>query len=102
LYPNSKYTAESRQYLQQMYNKLARHEFYVGKFYYDHERYVAAVNRFKVVLTDYQTSPIIEESLYYLSVSYMRLNLLKNAKEVKNILTHNFPQGVWSEKAASL
>jgi len=101
-YANSKYTVEAKQYLQKMRNKLAQHELNVGKFYYEHERYVAAVNRLQVVLKEYQTSPAIEESLYYLSASYAHLKLLQNAKDVAAILRHNFPHGTWSEKAASL
>ena len=99
-YPASAYVQESRVYLQKMQNKLAKHELYVGKFYYEHERYVAAVNRFQVVLKDYQTSPAIEESLYYLAESYAKLNLMKNAQETAELLQHNYPKGGWSEKAA--
>jgi len=101
-YPNSRYTAEAKQYLQKMRNKLAKHELNVGKFYYNHERYVAAVNRFQVVLESYQTSPAIEESLYYLAASYAHLKLSQNAKDIVAILTHNYPNSAWSEKAASL
>ncbi|MDQ6991116.1 MAG: outer membrane protein assembly factor BamD [Mariprofundaceae bacterium] len=101
-YPDSKYVSESRQSLQKMYNKKAKHELYVGKFYYDHERYVASTNRFKVVMNKYQTSPVIEEALYYLSASYMHLKLKQNAQEIIAVLKHNYPQSVWSEKAASL
>ncbi|MDQ6973474.1 MAG: outer membrane protein assembly factor BamD, partial [Mariprofundaceae bacterium] len=101
-YADSKYAAESRQLLQKMYNKKAAYEFYVGKFYYDHERYVAAANRFQVLMNDYQTSPVIEKSLYYLSASYMHLKLKNNAQEIIAILKHNYPQSTWSHKAASL
>jgi len=101
-YPDSKYTAEAAQYLQKMRNKLAQHELYVGQFYYQYERYVAAANRFQVVMNKYQTSPAIEEALYYLSASYMQLKLTQNAKDVAAILRHNFPNSGWSEKAASL
>jgi len=101
-YPDSKYTADAAQYLQKMRNKLAEHELYVGKYYFDHERYVAAANRFQVVMNDYQTSPAIEEALYYLSASYTQLQLSQNAKDVAVVLKHNFPNSVWSEKAASL
>ncbi len=101
-YPTSSYAGESRQSLQKMYNKLAQHELYIGKYYYNHERYVAAVRRFQVVMADYQTSPVIEEALYYLSASYKYLKLNQNAREITAILKHNYPQGAWSEKAASL
>jgi len=101
-YPDSKYVAEANHYMQKMRNKLAQHELEVGKFYYQHERYIAAANRFQVVLNSYQTSPAIEEALYYLSASYMHLKLTQNAKQVATILKYNFPKSEWSKKAASL
>jgi len=101
-YPTSSYVQESRRYFQKMRNKLAAHELYVGRFYFDHERYVAAVNRFQMVVKKYQTSPAIEESLYYLTASYVRLKLMDSAREVAEILQHNYPKGVWSEKAAAV
>jgi len=99
---DSEYAEHSRQYLQKMLNKLAAHEVYVGKFYFDHERYVAAANRFQVVLNDYQITPSIEEGLYYLAASYKQLHLEAQAKEIVTLLTYNYPQSVWREKADTL
>ena len=100
--PDSKYAQVSRQHLQNMLNKLAAHEVYVGKFYFDHERYVAAANRFQVVLKDYQITPSIEEGLYYLAASYKKLHLEVQAKEVIALLAYNYPKSVWREKASAL
>ncbi len=100
--PDSEYVQSSQQQLQKMLNKLAAHELYVGKFYFDHERYVAAVNRFQVLLNRYQITPSIEEGLYYLVASYKQLRLEAQAKEMLTLLDYNYPKSVWREKADAL
>jgi len=100
-FPSSEYVKEVRIHLQNLHNKLADHELYIGKYYFDQQRYVAAVNRLQVVLKDYQTTPAIEESLYYLSASFAALKLKDNARDIAILLHHNYPKSEWSEKAAA-
>ena len=101
LYPKSEYAPEAAVHLQNMRNKLAEHELFVGKFYFERERFVAASNRFQTILKDYQTSPAIEEALYYLSASYSALKLTESARDTAVLLRHNYPKSDWSEKAAA-
>lgn len=99
-HPKSDYAREASERLQGLFNKLANHELSVGKYYFDHERYVAAANRFKIVLDKYQTTPAIEEALYYLAASYVNLGIHNSAREIAILLRHNYPSGEWSRKAA--
>jgi len=99
-FPESIYVSEAKIHLQNLRNKLAEHELYVGKFYFERDKFVAATNRFQVVLKKYQTSPAIEESLYYLSASFAALKLTDNARDTAILLRHNYPKSNWSEKAA--
>ena len=98
-HPKSEYAKDSAVRLQGLYNKLSAHELTVGKYYFDKERYVAAANRFKVVLDKYQTTPAIEEALYYLAASYARLGIKNSAREIAILLRHNYPNSDWSSKA---
>lgn len=98
-HPDSDYAKDAARYLQHLYNNLAIHELEVGKFYFDHKQYVAAANRFQVVVKSYQTTPSIEEALYYLAASYARLGLKRDAKQVSILLQSNYPRGEWSDKA---
>jgi len=100
-YPKSTYVSEAAAHLQNLRNKLAEHELYIGKFYFQHERFVAAVNRLQEVVKDYQTSPAIEEALYYLAASFASLQLHDNARDSAILLRHNYPKSAWSEKAAA-
>jgi len=98
-HPNSAYAKDGKSHLQALYNTLAKHELTVGKFYYDKDRFIAAANRFQEVVRLYQTTPAIEESLYYLAASYDRMGMKKDAREIAVLLRHNYPNSAWSSKA---
>lgn len=98
-YPRSDYAKDASLRLQHLYNKLSAHELAVGRYYFDKERYVAAANRFQVILDKYQTTPAIEEALYYLAASFARLGITSSAREMAILLRHNFPKSEWSSKA---
>lgn len=100
-YPKSSYLPDAKIHLQNLHNKLAEHELYIGKYYFDHERFVAASNRFQEIVKKYQTSPVIEEALYYLAASFASLQLTDSARDSAILLRHNYPKSVWSEKAAA-
>ncbi|MDX8406790.1 MAG: outer membrane protein assembly factor BamD [Mariprofundaceae bacterium] len=99
-HPQSSYANDGRRYLQKLYNTLAEHELTVGKFYFENDRYVAAANRFQGIIEKYQTTPSIEEALYYLAASYAELEQKENAHQVAVLLQHNYPNSSWSEKVA--
>jgi len=99
-YPKSAYAKDGARHLQRLYNGLAEHELNVGKFYFKRHRYVAAANRFQVVLEKYQTTPAIEEALYYLAASYAKLGVADDAHNSALLLRHNYPRSEWSHKAA--
>lgn len=99
-HPESSYAKDGQSRLQSLYNRLAAHELHVGKFYYDKKLYVAACNRFQEVLKHFQTTPSIEEALYYLAASYAKMGLKQDAQQSARLLQHNYPDSNWSKKAA--
>jgi len=96
----SSYAKDGASRLQNLYNMLASHELTVGKFYFQKERYVAALNRFQTVIKKHQTTPSIEEALYYLAASYAKLGISASARDSALLLRHNYPNSEWSSKAA--
>ncbi len=98
-HPESAYAKDGKNRLQSLYNSLAKHELTVGKFYYDKDHFVAAANRFQEVVRLYQTTPSIEESLYYLAASYAKMGLATDAHQIALLLRHNYPNSSWSSKA---
>ena len=99
-HPDSSYAEDGKSRLQSLHNTLAEHELHVGKYYYDKKLYVAANNRFQDVIKHYQTTPSIEEALYYLASSYAKMGLERDARRSAQILRHNYPGSSWSKKAA--
>lgn len=97
-HPRTEYAKDASSRLQYLYNKLSSHELAVGKYYFDKERYVAAANRFQVILDKYQTTPAIEEALYYMAASFAKLKIKSSAREMAILLRHNFPKSEWSSK----
>ena len=63
----------------------------VGRYYMDKSNQVAAINRFKTVVTDYQTTAHVEEALYRLTVAYLSLGIAPEAQNAAAVLGHNFP-----------
>lgn len=98
-HPLSEYAKDGQRRLQLLYNRLAGHELNVGKYYYGKARYVAAANRFQLIVEKYQTTPSIEEGLYYLAASFDKMGITGNAKQTAMLLRHNYPNSEWSRKA---
>jgi len=98
-HPQSAYAKSGRNRLQYLYNILAKHELIIGKYYFDQDRFIASANRFQALVRLYQTTPSIEEALYYLSASYAKMGLRRDARQIAMILRHNHPKSSWSSKA---
>ncbi|MDQ6963192.1 MAG: outer membrane protein assembly factor BamD [Mariprofundaceae bacterium] len=99
-HPDSPYAKKGQRSLNKLYKQLAGQEMYVGKYYFDQERYVAAANRFVFVVENYQTMAVIEEAMYYLVLSYQHLDMASHAKDVTKLLRHNYPNSKWTAKLA--
>jgi len=98
-HPDSEYAKDGERRLQLLYNRLAGHELNVGKYYFNHDRFVAAANRFQMIVEKYQTTPSIEEGLYYLAASFDKMGIKDNARQTAILLKHNYPDSEWSRKA---
>ncbi len=100
--PDNIYASEVTENLQLIINRIAEHEMIIGKFYFDHEYYVGAANRFIVVKNDFLKSDIAPESLYWLAASYIELKQHDYAQEVITTLSQQFSGNTWQKKAENL
>ena len=73
-----------------------------GRYYLDKKDYTGAINRFKVVVTKYQTTRHVEEALMRLTEAYMALGIVDEAQTAAAVLGHNFPDSVWYKHAYTL
>jgi outer membrane protein assembly factor BamD len=101
-YPDSVYANDAREKYAAARDQLAGKEMQIGRYYQERREYVAAINRFKVVVTDYQTTPQVEEALYRIVEANMALGVVPEAQAAGAVLGHNFPNSQWYKRAHSL
>jgi len=101
-YPTSEYAVSAKQKIQVGLDQLAGKEMQTGRYYLDKKDYTGAINRFKVVVTKYQTTRHVEEALMRLSEAYMALGIVDEAQTAAAVLGHNFPDSVWYKHAYTL
>ncbi len=101
-FPDSKYAGDAKRKALEARDQLAGKEMEVGRYYITHGDYLAGINRFKKVVTDYQNTSQTPEALYRLSESYMALGVVSEAQTAAAILGHNFPNSRWYKDAYTL
>ena len=101
-YPTSEYAENAKQKIQFARDQLAGKEMEVGRFYLERKDYTGAINRFKVVVTRYQTTRHVEEALMRLTEAYMALGIVSEAQTAAAVLGHNFPDSTWYKHAYQL
>jgi outer membrane protein assembly factor BamD len=101
-FPDSRYTEDSRRKLIQAEDQLAGKEMEIGRYYIAKRQFIPAINRFKVVVTNYQTTRHIEEALARLVEAYMALGVTSEAQTAAAILGHNYPDSPWYKDSYTL
>ncbi|HEX4765730.1 MAG TPA: outer membrane protein assembly factor BamD [Lichenihabitans sp.] len=101
-YPTSEYADDAKFKIQVTRDQLAGKEMSVGRFYLTRKNYVAAINRFREVLSKYQTTRHAEEALERLTEAYMGLGITNEAQTAAAVLGHNFPDSPWYKDAFNL
>lgn len=101
-YPDSRYSDDAKKKLKVAKETLAASEMNVGRYYQKKGNYLAAINRFKTVVSDYQQTSQVEEALMRLTECYLALGIVNEAQTAAAILGHNFPDSPWYKDAYSL
>ncbi len=94
-YPRSEYVLDAKEKLLVARDQLAGKEMNVGRYYLEKRNYTGAVNRFRDVITKYQTTRHVEEALMRLTEAYMALGITNEAQTAAAVLGHNFPDSPW-------
>jgi outer membrane protein assembly factor BamD len=98
-YPDSEYAEDARDKLIVARDQLAGKEMQVGRYYLERREYIAAVNRFRYVVTEYQDTRHVEEALERLVEANLGLGLVNEAQTAAAVLGHNFPDSPWYKDA---
>jgi len=101
-YPSSEYAVSAKAKLEAARDQLAGREMNVGRYYMQKRNYTAAINRFKTVVTQYQTTRHVEEALARLTEAYMAIGIVSEAQTAAAVLGHNFPDSPWYKDAYNL
>jgi outer membrane protein assembly factor BamD len=101
-YPRSEYVADAKKKLQVAADQLAGKEMEVGRFYLQKRNYSGAINRFRTVVSRYQTTRHTEEALERLTEAYMAMGIVSEAQTAAAVLGHNFPDSPWYKDAYAL
>lgn len=102
LFPNTPYAEDARQKINLTEDYKAGQEMVIGRFYLNEGNYLSALNRFNVVLENYQTTIQIEEALYREVEIYAIFGMNQYANGYYKILQKNYPNGKWTAKAAKI
>ncbi len=94
-FPNSPYARDARLKLDLTIDNLAGKEMEIGRFYLKRGYYLAAINRFKVVIDKYQTTTHTPEALHRLAEAYTAVGLNEEAQKVAAVLGYNYPGSEW-------
>ncbi len=94
-FPNSRYARDAKLKLDLTQDHLAGKEMEVGRYYLTRAHYLAAINRFRRVIDNYQTTSHVPEALHRLVESYSALGIEDEARKAAAVLGHNFPGSEW-------
>ena len=94
-FPNSKYSRDAALKIDLTRDHLAGKEMEIGRYYENQGQFLGAINRYKKVVDQYQTTTHVPEALHRLTESYLSLGLVNEAKKTAAVLGHNFPGSEW-------
>ncbi|NWH08409.1 MAG: outer membrane protein assembly factor BamD [Alphaproteobacteria bacterium] len=101
-FPDSEYARDARLKIDLTRDHLAGKEMAIGRYYMQRQQFVAAINRFRTVLENFQTTTHTPEALHRLTECYLAMGLTKEAQTSAAVLGYNFPGSEWYEESYAL
>ena len=101
-YPETDFALDAEFKLDLINDVLAAKEIYIGRYYVERKKWIAAINRFRNVIDYYETTIYVEEALHRLVEIYYIIGLEEEAKKYANILGYNYKSSEWYLKSYSL
>ena len=98
-YPNTDFAEDAKFKLELVEEILASKELYLANYYLDREKWIPALNRYKKIVNEYNTTIFIEEALYRLVELNYKLGLIDEAKKYTALLGYNYQSSDWYERS---
>jgi len=101
-YPNTEYAIDADFKIDLINDILASKEMYIGRYYFDKKKWIPAINRFRAVIDEYDTTIYAEEALHRLVEVHYTIGLVEEAEKYAQILGYNYKSSKWYENSYSL
>ena len=98
-YPNTDYANDSRYKMEYIIEIIASKEMYLARYYVQRQKWVPAINRFKKVVNEYDTTIYVEEALHRLVEIHYQLGLINEAQKYASLLGYNYNSSKWYEES---
>ena len=98
-YPNSDYAMDAKFKLELIEEILAGKEMYIGRYYINKKKWIPAINRFKKVIEDYESTIYVEEALHRLVEIHYRIGFVEESKKYAAMLGYNYQSSEWYENS---
>jgi len=101
-FPNTEYALDAKFKMNLIDDILASKEMYIGRYYFDKKKWIPAINRFKTVIDDYETTIYVEEALHRLVEINYTIGLKNEAEKYANLLGYNYQSSMWYQRSYSV
>ena len=101
-YPNTEYALDADFKISLINDILASKEMYIGRYYFDKKKWIPAINRFRTVIDDYDTTIYTAEALHRLVEVYYTIGLVEEAEKYAQLLGYNYGSSEWYQNTYSL
>ncbi len=98
-FPNTDFAEDSKFKLELIEEILASKELYLANYYLEREKWIPAMNRYKKIVNEYDTTIFVEEALYRLVELNYKIGLLDEAKKYTALLGYNYQSSEWYERS---
>ncbi len=101
-YPDTDFAEDAQFKLELIHEILASKELYLANYYLSREKWIPAINRYKKIVNEYDTTIYIEEALYRLVELNYKLGLVEEAKKYTILLGYNYQSSDWYERSYNI
>ena len=101
-YPESKYAKDSRQKITLVKSNIAAKHMEIGRFYLSNQKYIAALNRFKIVVEEFSITKFTPEALHRMVEAYNEMGMYEESYNTAALLGYNYPESKWYKYSYNL
>ena len=101
-FPKSKYSKDSRQKIILVKSNIAAKHMEIGRFYLNNKEYIAALNRFKIIIDEFSVTKFTPEALHRMVEAYYEMGMYDESYKTATLLGYNYPESIWYEYSYNL